>query len=362
MKKFFSLALWLAFLFPIPALSENMTNLTSGIYKEGSDLEAGIYSFSCDSAVDVYCVVATFADEKHYNQFTESESIVDGLKSNSVYYRTLRKDESCDIRIDRGYLLMVEYGEGSLLLKQSAKTEQTHKEGASSKAYEELLSALRSTELTSGEKLMARIDYRAKDVGMNAAIESVKASMLASGYTMSQTEEFLLKAQVGEELHPFHKADYDVYNMPAEDNGLENDTIFIDGVIQEYVAIGGKKDCVYGLIVEQKDGNRWLISCAEKIKGEFIGRRRGSDPEQHVFEGYDGRNVRIYGKYLGFSEKYKLPTINILMYGGMVLIDENVLIKTNTSNFYMDRDRLPRFDYLIGAEKCIESQERYWIE
>lgn len=343
------------------AFGESQTNQTSGIYVEGRDIEAGTYSFSCNSVTNAYCVVATFADEEHYNQFAEDDSIVDGLKSNSTYYTTLRKDEDCDFQVDEGNILMIEYGEGTLTLKQSAREAQPQEKEPSSEAHDALLSALRSTELTSGEKLMMKMRNIVESEGMDAAIESCKAGLISNGFSSEQAEEILLKAQFGEEIHPFHKVDYSIYNVPAEDNGLENDTIFVDGIIQKYVSDGNKRNCTYGLVVEQEDGNQWLIYCAEKINRELIGIRIGSEPEQHVFEGYDGRTVRIYGKYLGYSEKYKLPVIDIVTYGGMVLIDENTLIITNTSDYYMNMDHISDFGYLISAEKCIQSYERPWF-
>lgn len=361
MRKIVAILIGLVMLFSVPAFGEEL-DITSGVYMEGQDLEAGIYSFTCSSTNDGYCVVATFQSEEQYNLYTESKGVVDGLRENSLYYEIIHRNETCAIRIDNGCLLLIEYGDGSLSIEQLFDETGDTKEATHKESYEALLSILRSTELTSGEKLMARIRYQAEvKSGIDAAIATYEISLGTMGYSNYQAKQIILKAQLGEEIHPFHDAEYDLYNMPAEKNGLENEPIFIDGTIVKYVSNGGKKNCAYGLIVEQEDGHQWLVYCAEKVNGELVGKLSGSKPEQHIFEGYSNRTVRIYGKYLGLSEEYKLPVIDIVTYGGMLLIDENALVRTNTSGYYMDRDCIYGFDYLIGAETCYVSGERYWI-
>lgn len=362
MKKIIILVIGVLMLFSVSALGEDPIKLVEGVYSEGQEIESGIYSFVCDSTDAPYCVVATFVDEEHYENFTNSKSVVDGLKDNTIYYWTLSKKESCDVKIEYDNLLLVLYGEGTLTLRQRLFDSKEDESDTSNTSYEALLSTLKSTQLTSGEKLMARINYWAEDRGdMAAAINLYESSMTAMGYDIDQIAEILLRAQVGEELHPFHRVEYDTYNMPAKQNGLEDDTILVDGVIREYIADGGKKNCSYGMIVEQEDGDRWLIYCAEKIDGTLIGKWWGKEPEQHVFEGYDERNVMIYGKYLGFSDKYNLPVIDIVKYGGMVLTDENVLIMTMTSAQNMrSYGGVHDFEFLLGASSKIESTERYY--
>lgn len=361
MKKIVIFAIGVLILFSVSAFGESPIKLVDGLYVAGEDIEAGIYSFICDATTAPYCVVATFADEEHYENYTESQSAVDGLKEYAIHYWMLYENEPCDVRIEDDNLLLVTYGEGTLTLKQRLYDSPNDESETIDTSYEAMLSALKSTQLTSGEKLMARINYWAEDRGdMSAAINLYQSSMAAHGYGSDQAAEILLRAQMGEELHPFHRVEYDVYNMPAAQNGLEDDTILVDGVIREYVSDGGKKNCTYGMIVEQEDGSRWLIYCAEKINGEFVGKRWGIEPEQHVFEGYEGQNVMIYGEYLGFSDKYDLPVIDVVKYGGMVLANENILIMTMTSTQNMRRDGISDFEFIIGASSTIESSERYF--
>lgn len=362
MRKIIAILVGLLMLFSIPALGEEI-DITDGVYREGQELGRGIYSFRCKETTNGYCVLATFESEEKYNLFAETDSVVDGLKDNSVYYCITHMGETCSIHINDGYLLLVKYGNGTLSAEQLSGEKEDTEDADSKESYDALLSILRSTEVTSGEKLMARIRYEAKiDSGIDDAIRTYESALCACGYSNQQVETIILKAQLGEEIHPFHSVEYDSYNMPAEQNGFANDPIFVDGVVKEYVSDGGSKNCVYGLILEQENEDQWLIYCAEKIHGEFIGKQIGSKPERHVFEGYADRPVRVYGKYLGFSEKYKLPVIDIVFYGGMLLTDENTFVKTNTSEYYMNRNCVYDFDYLIGAETCYVSGERYWIE
>lgn len=360
MKRFVALILAVFLIVPICFAEEDYIQISDGVYEEGVNIDAGLYTFSCESTDMEHCLVATFTDYDEYMAFEDSGNSLDGLKNHADTYAMIETGKSRDILISDGYLLLVKFGSGVLYFKEDIQIKE--KQVSSNDAYEEFLSILRSTEFTSGEKLMARIRYWTSQNGsLNGAINTYKASMLSRGFSSSETDEILIKAQFGEEIHPFHKVeDYSVYNSPAEENGLGDDTIFIDGVIRKYVEDGNKKNRVYGMIVEQEDGSQWLVSCAQMLNGEFVGKLRGSDPEVHVFSGYNDKSVRIYGEYLGFSEMYKLPTINIVTYGGMVLTDENTLLMTMTAEHNLGSyARIGDFAFLVGAEKTVTSTEHY---
>lgn len=364
MKKIVALIMVFFFLLIMPALAEEeMMNLKEGVYREGVDIQTGVYSITCDSTSNGFCVVATFSDEEKYNSFTAAQSITNGLENNSEYYVIVQKGEDCTIRIECGTVLMIQNGSFSVTAEHRLKENDADISVQSKSPYEVLCDTLSDPELTSGEKMMARIRYWADvqyEGDMDAAISLYQSTMIASGYSQDEARLLYLKAQAGEELHPFHKVEYDIYNCPAEENGLEDDTLLISGQIVKYINDGSKKNCEYGFVVEDSDGNQWLVYCAKKVEGYLYGLLWGSKPEYHVFADYEGKNVSVYGKYLGYSEKYSLPVLDILTFGGMLDIETNTLVSTLTANHNLKSYAgIEDFAFILGALQTIESTERY---
>jgi len=91
------------------------------IYEEGKGIQAGSYYFACDSTIDGYCVVATFADKASYERFSADYSVSRGFDENSSFYKIIHKDESCYVKIDNGMVLIVKYGTGTLHELDSSK-------------------------------------------------------------------------------------------------------------------------------------------------------------------------------------------------------------------------------------------------
>ena len=342
---------------------QSSVKVCAGVYAEGIHVQRGIYSFTCDTTTDGYCLVATFFDEEHYQRFTESVSIVEGLQENAEYYQIMDNGDACNIHVETNTILLIKYGEGMLSILKIDDESSNSEAEITGMSYEEFLELMRSQELTSGEKLMTRLRYWAESNGdMDAAIAIYESSMIANGYTDDEAREILLQAQSGEEIHPFHFVDYDQYNSPAEENGLEGDTIRIRGVIEKYVKSGSKNDRIHGFVVNA-DGDQWLILCAQEFNGTFYGKEWGSSPERHVFEGYEDCEVEIYGEYMGFSEKFKLPIIDILTYGGMMILDKNTFVMTDNAEHYMrSRGRIMDLPWLLGAEECIQSTDPYYYK
>jgi len=195
---------------------------------------------------------------------------------------------------------------------------------------------------------------------MNAIAENGRSvslshgKLLAIGYTPEAARELEEKASRGENLTPFHTVDYSEYNCPADENGLLNDKILICGTVQEYFVT----DNLYGIRLTQDDGNGWIVLYALKVDGEFVGGKVDGSGKS-VFDDYDNAYVEFYGKYLGYSEKFKLPVMQVAGYGGMLVIDTNEFVLTQNSSLEMQRDSIYDLGYLLGSKKSIESTERY---
>jgi hypothetical protein len=98
MRKIVAILIGLVMLFSVPAFGEEL-DITSGVYMEGQDLEAGIYSFTCSSTNDGYCVVATFQSEEQYNLYTESKGTVMDLGEFPLLCDYYIEKKKCAIRL-----------------------------------------------------------------------------------------------------------------------------------------------------------------------------------------------------------------------------------------------------------------------
>jgi len=341
----------LAICIPLTGLGETK------ILYAGSDIELGDYSIVCNKTDVVLCTVAVFGSKKDYMQYSSSPSVTAGLKENADYYCYLKKGEECSVSVRQNQVLMIDGGKATITL-ETAYTEPTTEEKKTKEAAKAALDAvLHDPYRSSGEKLMARLNYYiALGESADQAADILKYDMIGQGYSAYDVTEMLAKAQAGEEIHDFARVNYDEYNMPAEENGFKWKTVMAEGTIKEYLTDGNKKTCSYGIILEQADGNQWLVYCAEKANGKILGKLRNSDPAQHVFEGYESQEVAIYGQYLGFSEKYKLPVIDIFNYGGMLVMDSNTWIQTSHAERNMSFSYSYFGEEILGATVTITSE------
>lgn len=92
-------------------------------------------------------------------------------------------------------------------------------------------------------------------------IQLSKAGLIACGYTSDRADKILDALEKGEPLTPFHEASYEDYNSPADENGLDGDTLLLSGSVIEYV----RTEDVIGFKLQQEDGNIWLVACAIKM-------------------------------------------------------------------------------------------------
>lgn len=355
MKRWFLLLVAVVMAIGVPTVGSGETKL---LY-EGKELEPGVYSFTCKEVDVAFVVLATFNSMEDYAQYLTSPTVAEGLSQYAVRYYYVEKGDETLIGIGKNQILLIDRGSGNLVLKE--KEEQPSEEVLELEAAEEkMLAILRDPKRSSGEKLLARLDYYTVAYGSREDGLEKLIGVLSVSCNEDIVTEMFVAAQAGEEVHKFRRVDYDAYNMPAEKNGFKGDKILVEGSIQKYVSDGNKKNRTYGMIVEQPDGNRWLVYCAEKQNGKLCAKRMGSDPEAHVFEGYEGQEVAVYGKYMGFSEKYKLPVVDIFTYGGMLVVSENTFIRTDQAYqrvLFGSDSLLPE---LIGAEHVIESDWWDW--
>lgn len=177
------------------------------------------------------------------------------------------------------------------------------------------------------------------------------AKWVACGYTSSDAERLIEAYEKGEPLTPFHEVNYDDYNSPADENGLGDDTLLLYGIIKEYVYTGD----VIGFYLEQADGNRWLVAC-----GVRNGVGKDITGNKNVFEELLGQEVEVYCKYMGYSEMFKLPTVDVTNYGGVLVLDDLTLIETWTAQYRMTWTGgivIKNLGLLIGAKGSIRSYE-----
>lgn len=128
----------------------------------------------------------------------------------------------------------------------------------------------------------------------------VIVSVLLIGCGNSGKQNELESQESVEYIGEFEKADYDKYNSYASENGLGDSKIYIEGIIEEKLVVEEE----ISFILKQKDGNKWIVS---------VGTSPVWSPE--IIDNFIGRDVCVFGKYLGFSDKLKLH--------GLHVIDEN---------------------------------------
>lgn len=91
---------------------------------------------------------------------------------------------------------------------------------------------------------------------------------------------------------------YEKYNSYASENGLGETLIYIDGTVLEVHDISNDELPALAMIVEQDDGNTWVVSALNY----------GNN-----LEDIEGKYIRAFGTYQGFSDKFNLP--------GMITVD-----------------------------------------
>lgn len=143
--------------------------------------------------------------------------------------------------------------------------------------------------------------------------ERIESSYSNSGEILSEEQEN--NEQEPEFIGAFEKAEYSKYNSYASDNGLGDTLIYIDGNVLNQTKFDNSNSDIplLALVVEQEDGNRWCVSVPSNSKIKEV----------------EGKNVRIFGTYRGFSDVMNLPTMAVVvvdnenMDKARIEIDEN---------------------------------------
>ena len=202
------------------------------------------------------------------------------------------------------------------------------------------------------------------------------ARLLATGWDMDEAEQMekaykkgrpvipSLKPRryefTGKPILPFIDPIYDEYDLPTE-NGHDGDLLLIRGTIEEYIKTGDQSSYTIGVRVRQEDGCEWMVACAQKLSGKLIGAAGFSKDKTIIFEGLDGQAVEIYGEYIGYSEKFELPVLNIVDFGGMYVAEEQMWYWTTTAEIEtMTKHHLGNIQSLIGGKGLgVSSTEGY---
>lgn len=197
--------------------------------------------------------------------------------------------------------------------------------------------------------------------GVMSTTSLFRGKMLANGARIDQADNAIERINAGEPITDFRIATYEVYNMPASENGLDGDLVRIMGTITEYVKDGSKSNTVLGFKILQEDGKEWIVSSGLMKNGKVtVGGVYGGDSKSSIFDGYEQKPVEIYGTYLGFSDVYNLPAVDITAYGGLYSEEDNVFVCTGKSDIDMTSDGIGLLYYFIGADRTITSTEPYW--
>ena len=121
-----------------------------------------------------------------------------------------------------------------------------------------------------------------------------------------KSEEALYEnTQKSEDVDGFEKPEYDKFNSYASENGLDGTYIYVTGQSIEPAIT----EVAAGIIIKDKDNNQWCV-----IVPEY----EGFNHEEHieiVNNLVDNQDIiRVYGQYIGFSDKFNLPTMTPVAY------------------------------------------------
>lgn len=103
-------------------------------------------------------------------------------------------------------------------------------------------------------------------------------------------------SDIKESITGFDKAEFDKYNSHADENGLGGNNIYIDGVVKEKVIY----DNTIAFVLEQNIDEHWIVAV-------------GTFPiwSDLKIDELIGCKIRVFGEYIGFSDKIKMPSIRL---------------------------------------------------
>lgn len=126
---------------------------------------------------------------------------------------------------------------------------------------------------------------------------------------------------------------YEKYNSYASENGLGDTKIYVKGTVLNTEDTSTEDVPQIQMIVEQEDGNRWCVGVAYVDDlGDIV-----------------GKEIRAFGIYLGFSDKFNVPA--------MVAMDYEAKSKIQVKNDNGNYETIWSFqDYILEHTKEPQSE------
>lgn len=142
-------------------------------------------------------------------------------------------------------------------------------------------------------------------------------------------------------LDGFEKAEYDKFNSYASENGLDGTLIYVEGRVVEKENVGDD----LALVLQQDDGNKWLVGV----------------PQTKEIEEINGKSLRIYGEYLGYSDVYDLPSLMVSAEETEEIAKARIDVYSNIgfSTVWKYSDVLDEYNSNISKEEVFDSEKIY---
>lgn len=142
-------------------------------------------------------------------------------------------------------------------------------------------------------------------------------------------------------LDGFEKAEYDKFNSYESENGLDGTLIYVEGRVVEKENVGDD----LALVLQQDDGNKWLVGV----------------PQTKEIEEINGKSLRIYGEYLGYSDVYDLPSLMVSAEETEEIAKARIDVYSNIgfSTVWKYSDVLDEYNSNISKEEVFDSEKIY---
>ena len=118
--------------------------------------------------------------------------------------------------------------------------------------------------------------------------------VLCSAGCGSNTTDF----KTPDKISDYQYADFDKFNSPAEENGLGGTQIYVDGIFEKIFEVG---DAIFGRL--KSGNNKWNVNLSIT-----------SETSLSELSFLEGKKVRIFGVYQGFSENFDTPSLSCVKF------------------------------------------------
>lgn len=159
--------------------------------------------------------------------------------------------------------------------------------------------------------------------------------------TSTDTDKLLEEAStlLGEEYFVdgflYVGSSYEKYNSYASENGLGDTKIYVEGTVLNTEDTSTEEMPIINLVIEQEDGNRWCVGVAYVDDlGDIV-----------------GKEIRAFGIYVGFSDKFNVPSMVVMDYEAK----SKIQVKNDSGNY----ETIWSFqDYILEYVKEPESEQQ----